>query len=109
MDQEKLTENNQSQQISRDNYIGYRPSPTLFCDNLNYKYKKDVLKENLLDFFTQYGEVIDIVAQGGEKRKGFAFIIYEYIYFTKNLEMSLVLQQHIDFYNPNYFSEDLFG
>lgn len=51
------------------------PSQTLYCNNLNEKIKIPELKCCLLELFSTYGEVIEIVAQPGQWKKGQAFVV----------------------------------
>lgn len=45
--------------------------------NLEERIKADQLKEALTDIFSEYGNVIDIVAKKNLKAKGQAFIVYD--------------------------------
>jgi len=48
----------------------------LYVNNLNEKIKIPELKACLLELFSSYGEVIDVVAAGALKRKGQAFVVF---------------------------------
>lgn len=39
-----------------------RPSHTIYVNNLNEKVKKDELKKSLYAIFSQFGQILDIVA-----------------------------------------------
>lgn len=60
------------------------PNQTLYVNNLNEKIKIPELKETLLELFSTYGEVIDVVAAGALKRKGQAFVVYRDISCATN-------------------------
>eukprot|EP00933_Yihiella_yeosuensis_P047053 TRINITY_DN42718_c0_g1_i1.p1 TRINITY_DN42718_c0_g1~~TRINITY_DN42718_c0_g1_i1.p1 ORF type:complete len:238 (-),score=64.53 TRINITY_DN42718_c0_g1_i1:105-818(-) len=65
------------------------PNQTLYVNNLNEKIRVPELKACLLELFSTYGEVIDIVAAGSLKRKGQAFIVYRDISCATNALRSL--------------------
>jgi RNA recognition motif-containing protein len=52
------------------------PNETLYINNLNEKVKRDELRKALYGLFSQYGTVLDIVAQKSLKLRGQAFIIF---------------------------------
>lgn len=60
------------------------PNQTLYVNNLNEKLKVPELQCCLLELFSTYGEVIDIVAAGSTKKKGQAFIVYRDISCATN-------------------------
>jgi len=60
------------------------PNQTLYVNNLNEKIKIPDLKCTLLELFSAYGEVIDIVAAGSLKKKAQAFIIFRDISCATN-------------------------
>ncbi|KAJ9155068.1 RNA recognition domain-containing protein [Pleurostoma richardsiae] len=53
------------------------PVATVYVRNLEERVKPDALKSALLDVFSEYGSVIDIVAKTNLKAKGQAFIVFE--------------------------------
>ena len=55
-----------------------RPSHTIYVNNLNEKVKKDELKKSLYAIFSQFGQILDIVALKTLK-------VNVYIFFKKNL------------------------
>mmetsp|Transcript_4512 Transcript_4512/g.5065 ORF Transcript_4512/g.5065 Transcript_4512/m.5065 type:complete len:170 (+) Transcript_4512:111-620(+) len=60
------------------------PNQTLYVNNLNDKIKIPDLKCCLLELFSTYGEVIDIIAAGALKKKGQAFVAYRDISCATN-------------------------
>jgi len=60
------------------------PNQTLFVNRLNEKIKIPELKCCLLELFSTYGEVIDIIASGSLKKKGQTFIVYRDISCATN-------------------------
>ncbi|KAI9736371.1 MAG: hypothetical protein M1818_006104 [Claussenomyces sp. TS43310] len=55
------------------------PSATVYVRNLEERIKIDQLKEALTELFSEYGEIIDIVAKTNLKAKGQAFIVFDSI------------------------------
>ncbi|CEF60903.1 U2 small nuclear ribonucleoprotein B'' [Strongyloides ratti] len=53
------------------------PNHTLYINNLNEKLKKEKLKEALFAIFTQFGDIIDILAFRNIRMKGQAHIIFK--------------------------------
>jgi RNA recognition motif-containing protein len=60
------------------------PNQSLYINNLNEKIKIPELKSCLLELFSTYGEVIDIVAAGSLKKKGQAFVVFKDISCATN-------------------------
>lgn len=56
-----------------------RPNHTIYINNLNEKIKKDELKKSLYAIFSQFGEILDIVALKTLKMRGQAFVIFKEI------------------------------
>ena len=52
------------------------PNQTLYVNNLNEKIKKEKLKNYLYMLFSQFGQIIDIVAMRAEKLRGQAWIVF---------------------------------
>ena len=52
------------------------PNPTIYINNLNEKIKKEELKKSLYAIFSQFGQILDIVALKTLKMRGQAFIIF---------------------------------
>ncbi|KAG9484367.1 hypothetical protein GDO78_009994 [Eleutherodactylus coqui] len=54
-----------------------RPNHTVYINNLNDKIKKEELKRSLYALFSQFGHVMDVVAQKTMKMRGQAFVIFK--------------------------------
>ncbi|RDL30344.1 RNA-binding, RBD [Venustampulla echinocandica] len=52
------------------------PNATVYVRNLEERIKPAQLKESLQELFSEYGEIIDIVAKTNLKAKGQAFIVF---------------------------------
>lgn len=61
-----------------------KPNQTIYVNNLNEKIKKDELKKSLYAIFSQFGQIIDIVALKTLKMRGQAFIIFSDINSATN-------------------------
>ncbi|XP_062563556.1 U1 small nuclear ribonucleoprotein A [Armigeres subalbatus] len=61
-----------------------RPSHTIYINNLNEKIKKEELKKSLYAIFSQFGQILDIVALKTLKMRGQAFIIFKEIGSSTN-------------------------
>ena len=72
---------------NHQNYI--QPNQTLYVNNLNDKIKIDELKENLFHLFSEFGDIISIIAKKNIKMRGQAFIIFKDINSAKNAKLSL--------------------
>ncbi|CAG8955876.1 hypothetical protein HYFRA_00008726 [Hymenoscyphus fraxineus] len=53
------------------------PSATVYARNLEERIKVEQLKEALSELFSEYGEIIEIVAKTNLKAKGQAFIVFD--------------------------------
>ena len=53
------------------------PCHSVYVRNLEERVKPDVLKETLRAIFSEYGNVIDIVAKTNLKAKGQAFVVFD--------------------------------
>jgi len=53
------------------------PNNTIYINNLNEKVKKDDLKKSLYAIFSQFGQILDIVALKTLKMRGQAFVIFQ--------------------------------
>lgn len=73
-----------------------RPSHTIYVNNLNEKVKKDELKKSLYAIFSQFGQILDIVALKTLKMRGQAFIIFKEIASATN---ALRTMQGFPFYD----------
>lgn len=73
-----------------------RPNHTIYVNNLNEKVKKDELKKSLYAIFSQFGQILDIVALKTLKMRGQAFIIFKEIASATN---ALRTMQGFPFYD----------
>lgn len=73
-----------------------RPSHTIYINNLNERIKKDELKKSLYAIFSQFGQILDIVALKTLKMRGQAFIIFKEIASATN---ALRTMQGFPFYD----------
>ncbi|OJD10079.1 hypothetical protein ACJ73_09947 [Blastomyces percursus] len=58
---------------------GIAPNSTVYVRNLEERIKVEPLKEALTEIFSEYGNIIDIVAKTNLKAKGQAFIVFDNI------------------------------
>lgn len=61
-----------------------RPNNTIYINNLNEKIKKEELKKSLYAIFSQFGQIMDIVALKTLKMRGQAFVIFKEIQSSTN-------------------------
>lgn len=73
-----------------------RPNHTIYINNLNEKTKKDELKKSLYAIFSQFGQIMDIVAMKTLKMRGQAFVIFKEIASATN---ALRTMQGFPFYD----------
>lgn len=73
-----------------------RPNHTIYINNLNEKVKKDDLKKSLYAIFSQFGQILDIVALKTLKMRGQAFVIFKEISSATN---ALRTMQGFPFYD----------
>lgn len=73
-----------------------RPNNTIYINNLNEKVKKDELKKSLYAIFSQFGQIMDIVAMKTLKMRGQAFVIFKEIQSSTN---ALRAMQGFPFYD----------
>lgn len=66
-----------------------RPNHTIYINNLNEKIKKDELKKSLYAIFSQFGQILDIVAMKSLKMRGQAFVIFKDINSSTNALRSM--------------------
>lgn len=66
-----------------------RPSHTIYINNLNEKIKKEELKKSLYAIFSQFGQILDIVALKTLKMRGQAFVIFNEINSATNALRSM--------------------
>jgi len=65
------------------------PNHTIYINNLNEKIKKDELKKSLYAIFSQFGQILDIVAIKTLKMRGQAFVIFKEINSAANALRSM--------------------
>ena len=84
-----------------------RPNHTVYINNLNEKIKKEDLKKSLYAIFSQFGQILDIVALKTLKMRGQAFVIFKEISSATNALRSM---QGFPFYDKpmriNYSKTD---
>ncbi|XP_037052460.1 U1 small nuclear ribonucleoprotein A [Bradysia coprophila] len=73
-----------------------RPNHTIYINNLNEKIKKDELKKSLYAIFSQFGQIMDIVALKTLRMRGQAFVIFKEIASATN---ALRTMQGFPFYD----------
>ncbi|KAL1006132.1 hypothetical protein UPYG_G00068220 [Umbra pygmaea] len=73
-----------------------RPNHTIYINNVNDKIKKDELKRSLYALFSQFGQVVDIVAMKTMKMRGQAFVVFKELASATNALRQL---QGFPFYN----------
>lgn len=73
-----------------------RPNQTIYINNLNEKVKKEELKKSLYAIFSQFGQILDIVALKTLKMRGQAFVIFKEIGSATN---ALRTMQGFPFYD----------
>nr|ACO15476.1 U1 small nuclear ribonucleoprotein A [Caligus clemensi] len=66
-----------------------RPNHTIYINNLNGKVRKDDLKKSLYAIFSQFGQILDIVALKTLKMRGQAFVIFKEITSATNALRSM--------------------
>jgi len=66
-----------------------RPNHTIYINNLNEKIKKEDLKKSLYAIFSQFGQIVDIVALKTLKMRGQAFVIFKEISSSTNALRSM--------------------
>lgn len=65
------------------------PSQTIYLNNLNEKIKKEALKKSLYAIFSQFGQILDIVALKTLKMRGQAFVVFRDITSATNALRSM--------------------
>uniref|UniRef100_A0A8C9ZLF3 Small nuclear ribonucleoprotein polypeptide B2 n=1 Tax=Sander lucioperca TaxID=283035 RepID=A0A8C9ZLF3_SANLU len=73
-----------------------RPNHTIYINNINDKVKKEELKRSLYALFSQFGQIIDIVAMKTAKMRGQAFVVFKELAGATNALRQL---QGFPFYN----------
>ncbi|KAG8527455.1 uncharacterized protein KY384_007607 [Bacidia gigantensis] len=62
----------------------FNPPNTTYVKNLYERIKIDQLKETLTEIFSEYGNVIDVVAKKNLRAKGQAFVVFDDVDAAKN-------------------------
>jgi len=65
------------------------PKETIYINNLNEKVKKEELKKSLYAIFSQFGQILDIVAMKTLKMRGQAFVVFKDIASATNALRSM--------------------
>ncbi|XP_033823443.1 U2 small nuclear ribonucleoprotein B'' [Periophthalmus magnuspinnatus] len=73
-----------------------RPNHTIYINNINDKVKKEELKRSLYALFSQFGQVVDIVALKTMAMRGQAFVVFKELAAATNALRQL---QGFPFYN----------
>ncbi|XP_056265252.1 U2 small nuclear ribonucleoprotein B'' isoform X2 [Pseudoliparis swirei] len=73
-----------------------RPNHTIYINNVNDKVKKEEMKRSLYALFSQFGQVVDIVASKTMKMRGQAFVVFKELAASTNALRQL---QGFPFYN----------
>jgi U2 small nuclear ribonucleoprotein B'' len=66
-----------------------RPNHSIYINNLNEKIKKEDLKKSLYAIFSQFGQILDIVALKTLKMRGQAFVVFKEISSAGNALRSM--------------------
>jgi len=66
-----------------------QPNHSIYINNLNEKIKKDELKKSLYAIFSQFGQILDIVAMKTLKMRGQAFVIFKEVNSAANALRSM--------------------
>ncbi|XP_034534778.1 U2 small nuclear ribonucleoprotein B'' [Notolabrus celidotus] len=73
-----------------------RPNHTIYINNVNDKVKKDEMKRSLYALFSQFGQIVEIVAMKTMKMRGQAFVVFKELAAATNALRQL---QGFPFYN----------
>ncbi|XP_034392698.1 LOW QUALITY PROTEIN: U2 small nuclear ribonucleoprotein B'' [Cyclopterus lumpus] len=73
-----------------------RPNHTIYINNVNDKSKRRYMKRSLYALFSQFGQVVDIVALKTMKMRGQAFVVFKELAASTNALRQL---QGFPFYN----------
>lgn len=69
--------------------LDIRPNNTIYINNLNEKVKKEELKKSLYAIFSQFGQILDIIALKTLKMRGQAFVVFKDINSATNALRSM--------------------
>jgi len=67
----------------------YPPQPTIYVNNINDKVKKEELKKSLYAIFSQFGEILEIVAAKNLRARGQAFVVFKDVNSASNALRSM--------------------
>ncbi|XP_074552648.1 U2 small nuclear ribonucleoprotein B'' [Halichoeres trimaculatus] len=73
-----------------------RPNHTIYINNINDKVKKEEMKRSLYALFSQFGQIVDIVAMKTMTMRGQAFVVFKELAAATNALRQL---QGFPFYN----------
>ncbi|KAG2389363.1 hypothetical protein C9374_013923 [Naegleria lovaniensis] len=73
--QQATTQANQSSSSEEADQV--LPNNTIYINNINEKIKVPTLKKQLYTMFSQFGEILDIIASRYEKTRGQAWIVFK--------------------------------
>ncbi|XP_061736710.1 U2 small nuclear ribonucleoprotein B'' [Nerophis ophidion] len=73
-----------------------RPNHTIYINNINDNVKKEELKRSLYALFSQFGQIVEIVAMKTMKMRGQAFVVFKELTAATNALRQL---QGFPFYN----------
>ncbi|XP_029284634.1 U2 small nuclear ribonucleoprotein B'' [Cottoperca gobio] len=73
-----------------------RPNHTIYINNINDKVKKEEMKRSLYALFSQFGQIVEIVAMKTSKMRGQAFVVFKELVGATNALRQL---QGFPFYN----------
>lgn len=69
--------------------VDNKPNHTIYVNNLNEKIKKAELKKSLFAVFSQFGEILEIVARDSLKTKGQSFVVFKDVNSSTNAMRSM--------------------
>ncbi|XP_054723080.1 U1 small nuclear ribonucleoprotein A-like [Uloborus diversus] len=69
--------------------LDVRPNNSIYINNLNEKIKKEELKKSLYAIFSQFGQIVDVVALKTMKMRGQAFVAFKDINSATNALRSM--------------------
>ncbi|KAF3852664.1 hypothetical protein F7725_006019 [Dissostichus mawsoni] len=73
-----------------------RPNHTIYINNINDRVKKEEMQRSLYALFSQFGQIVDIVAMKTMKMRGQAFVVFKELAAATNALRQL---QGFPFYN----------
>ncbi|XP_057700638.1 U2 small nuclear ribonucleoprotein B'' isoform X1 [Corythoichthys intestinalis] len=82
--------------MTLDSTMDIRPNHTIYINNINDRVKKEELKRSLYALFSQFGQIVEIVAMKTMKMRGQAFVVFKELAAATNALRQL---QGFPFYN----------